>query len=211
MKKETVYIVFLVAALIYSAVIIALIDSSSVVEINENYLVKDEIIYTALPEDEVKKPVNPPFLGKTINGFKEALAYKESRGNYFAVNDYGYLGKYQFSITALRAIGIYNTEFFLKNPDIQEKAFIASLERNKWRLRKEIEKFSGKKWHGVTITESGILAAAHLAGNGNVKKYLRSWGKQNFRDANGASVHYYIKKFSGYDLSPIKPDKEAKI
>ena len=31
--------------------------------------------------------------------------------------------------------------------------------------------------NGIEITESGILAAAHLSGAGNVKKYLRSNGK----------------------------------
>ena len=34
-----------------------------------------------------------PYLGKSFTGFKEALAFKESRGNYFTVNTLGYLRK----------------------------------------------------------------------------------------------------------------------
>ena len=58
-----------------------------------------------------------PYLGKNYMGFKEALAFKESRGNYFTVNDFGYLGKYQFGVETLKVIGIYNAEQFLYNPE----------------------------------------------------------------------------------------------
>ncbi|WP_298903966.1 peptidoglycan-binding protein LysM [uncultured Psychroserpens sp.] len=151
-----------------------------------------------------------PYLGKSYHGFKEALAFKESRGNYFTVNTLGYLGKYQFGKETLKMIGIYNPTQFLYNPKLQEKAFLANAERNKWILRKDIERFVGKKINGVDITESGILAAAHLAGPGSVKKFLRSYGSNNFSDAYGTTVKHYMKKFSGYDTSFIEADKRAK-
>ena len=151
-----------------------------------------------------------PYLGKSYIGFKEALAFKESRGDYFTVNTLGYLGKYQFGKETLKMIGIYNPNQFLYNPQLQEKAFLANAERNKWILRKDIKRFAGKNIHGVLVTESGILAAAHLGGPGNVKKFLRSYGANNFSDAYGSSVKYYMKKFSGYDTSSIIPDKRAK-
>lgn len=151
-----------------------------------------------------------PYLGKSYNGFKEAIAFKESRGDYFTVNTLGYLGKYQFGAETLKLIGIYNPNQFLYNPELQEKAFLANAERNKWILRKDIKRFDGKKINGVLVTESGILAAAHLAGPGSVKKFLRSAGTQNFSDAYGSTVKYYMKKFSGYDTSSIVPDKKAK-
>ena len=151
-----------------------------------------------------------PYLGKSFVGFKEALAFKESRGDYFSVNTLGYLGKYQFGAETLKMIGIYNPAAFLSNPALQEKAFIANAERNKWILRRDIKNFVGKKINGVVITESGILAAAHLAGPGSVKKYLRSYGVQDHEDSYGTSVQYYIKKFSGYDTSFLKPNKKAK-
>lgn len=151
-----------------------------------------------------------PYLGKSFVGFKEALAFKESRGDYSSVNTYGYLGKYQFGKGTLKLIGIHDTEAFLRNPKLQERAFIANIERNKWVLRRDIKNFVGRKINGITITESGILAAAHLAGPGSVKNYLRSYGADNFADAYGTTIEYYMKKFSGYDVSSLKPNKNAK-
>ncbi|MFV9551338.1 peptidoglycan-binding protein LysM [Algibacter sp. PT7-4] len=151
-----------------------------------------------------------PYLGKSFVGFKEALAFKESGGDYTSVNTYGYLGKYQFGSETLKLIGIYNPSKFLKSPKLQEKAFIANSARNKWILRRDIKNFVGKRVNGIIITESGILAAAHLAGPGSVKKYLRSYGLDNFADGYGTTVHHYMKRFSGYDTSFIKANKKAK-
>ena len=151
-----------------------------------------------------------PYLGKSYLGFKEALAYKESRGNYYIVNELGYLGKYQFGAATLQVLGIYNPNNFLYNTELQEKAFLAYMQRSKWVLRKEISKYVGKKINGVVVTESGILAAAHLAGPGSVKKFLKSYGANNIEDAFGTSITYYMKKFSGYDTSFIVADKRAK-
>jgi len=151
-----------------------------------------------------------PKLNKSFIGFKEALAFKESRGDYFTVNSYGYLGKYQFGKNTLELIGVYNTDEFLNDPELQEKAFIANAARNKWILRRDIKRFVGKHIDGVLVTESGILAAAHLAGPGSVKKYLRSYGAIGFADAYGTTIRNYMKKFSGYDTSFIVGDREAK-
>lgn len=164
---------------------------------------------TAEPETKTET-VFTPYLGKSFEGFKEALAFKESRGNYFTVNTLGYLGKYQFGAETLKLLGIYNPNYFLNTPELQEKAFIANSKRNKWILRKDIKRFVGKTVNGVKVTESGILAAAHLAGPGSVKKFLRSNGAQTFADGYGATVTYYMKRFSGYNTSFIKADKRAK-
>ena len=158
-----------------------------------------------------KQSVFTPHLGKSFQGFKEALAFKESRGNYFTVNTLGYLGKYQFGSETLKVIGIYKPNQFLHNPELQEKAFIVNAERNKWVLRNDIKRFEGKQIGGVTVTESGILAAAHLAGPGSVKKFLRSHGGSNFADAYGSTVKHYMKKFSGYDTSVIVADQKARV
>ena len=151
------------------------------------------------------------FLGNSYVAFKEAIAFKESQGKYGAVNTLGYLGKYQFGITTLELLGIYNPDFFLKNPALQEKAFLANTKRNKWVLRRDIKRFVGKKMDGIRITESGILAAAHLAGPGNVKRYLRSYGALGFTDAYGTDILSYMRKFSGYDTSFITPLKKSRV
>ena len=82
---------------------------------------------------------------------------------------------------------------------------------NKWILRKDIKRSVGKRINGIRITESGILAAAHLAGAGNVKKFLRSNGDFKFSDAFGTSIEEYMSKFAGYDMSNIKAYREATV
>lgn len=152
-----------------------------------------------------------PFLQKDFVGFKEALAFKESQGKYRAINTLGYLGKYQFGKSTLERFRIYNTDQFLRNPELQERAFIAYCKVNKWILRKDIKRSVGKVINGVRITESGILAAAHLSGAGNVKKYLRSNGNHNLSDAYGSTIASYMKKFAGYDVSEIEAERLAKV
>jgi hypothetical protein len=151
-----------------------------------------------------------PYLEKSFVGFKEALGFRESGGNYASINTYGYLGKYQFGKGTLSLIGVHNVNEFLSNPKLQERAFIANAQRNKWILRRDINKFVGKRINNILVTESGILAAAHLAGPGSVKKYLRSYGLDNFADGYGTTIANYMQRFSGYDLSFLKANKHAK-
>ena len=94
---------------------------------------------------------------------------------------------------------------------LQEDAFVALCSLNKWILRKDIVRSVGKKINGIVITESGILAAAHLSGAGNVKKYLRSYGQNTFKDAYGSSIQHYMKLFSGYDTSFIQANRKPTV
>jgi len=151
-----------------------------------------------------------PFLEKNLDGFKEALAFKESQGRYTVINRYGYIGKYQFGKGTLKLIGIHNADKFAKDPALQERAFLANLSRNKWILRKDIKSSAKKYINGVLITESGILAAAHLVGPGAVKKFLRSSGKKTFSDGFGTTIEEYMQKFKSFDVSIIKGDRKAK-
>ncbi|MEM7187668.1 MAG: peptidoglycan-binding protein LysM [Bacteroidota bacterium] len=181
-----------------------------------HYKVDDDAMCFYVPtEEEVLKERTEVrfqlFLGKTYVGFKEALGFKESQGRYFITNEFGYMGKYQFGKGTLQMIGIKNTDRFLHDSRLQELAFTANASRNKWILRRDIDRYVGRYMNGVKITESGILAAAHLAGAGNVKKYLRSGGAIQFQDAFGTSIRYYLKKFSGYDTSFVRANKSPKV
>ncbi len=158
-----------------------------------------------------KEQAHVPFTGKTYIGFTQAIGFKESRNRYHVVNKFGYLGKYQFGASTLERLHVYNTQAFLNNPVQQEKAFEALCSVNKYILRKDIKRFVGKKINGVLITESGMLAAAHLGGAGNVKKFLRSYGKDNKKDQLGTSIQDYIEKFQGYDVSHIEANKNARV
>lgn len=182
------------------------------VDAEMNYTVEDRSVVSDVEKSlDLQDCFVSPNLSKSFVGFKEALAFKESRGNYLIVNTYGYLGKYQFGKGTLKLIGVYDTNEFLNDPKLQEKAFIANAMRNKWILRRDINRFVGKRINGVLVTESGILAAAHLAGPGSVKKYLRSYGAMGFADAYGTTIKNYMKKFSGYDTSNISPNRKAKV
>lgn len=162
-------------------------------------------------ENEEVLPVKVPQVGKSFAGFAQKMAYKESRGMLHLVNPYGYMGKYQFGRSTLRTVGIYDFQEFLRNAEWQDEAFKALIARNKWELRKEIQKYSGRVINGVEITESGLIAAAHLGGAGSVKKYLRSNGRNGFKDGFGTSLSSYIRKFSNYDISHIEADANAKV
>ncbi len=186
------------------------------VDLSHYKMVDVEVCYYVPNEDEVIVQESTEvssyiFLGKSYIGFKEALGFKESRGDYSVINKFGYLGKYQFGKNTLKLIGIYDASNFIYDSHLQEKAFSANTSRNKWILRRDINNYVGTYVGGIKITESGILAAAHLAGAGNVKKYLRSGGAVTFSDAFGTSIEYYLKKFSGYDTSFVVANKKAKV
>lgn len=139
----------------------------------------------------------------SLEDFLEAVAQSESNNNYSCVNKLGYLGKYQFSKVLLRDLGIkVSKEEFISNPKIQEFAMRKLLYHNKHILRKEIAMFDGKEVNGVFVTESGILAAAHLGGPKSVKLFL--YKGVNKKDAMGTKVSSYMKKFSGYRLDISK-------
>ncbi|WP_304015471.1 peptidoglycan-binding protein LysM [Nonlabens dokdonensis] len=173
--------------------------------------------YVTSTETKVKGPIKAPLLEEpslrdlslatsgedSFISFKEALAFKESRGQYWRVNTLGYLGKYQFGATTLAHFGVTDTEAFLNSVNLQERVFLKYLRYNHKSLEPYIEKYEGKTIAGVKVTESGILAAAHLSGPGGVRKFLKSNGNLSSKDAYGSSVRSYMKKFGGYDLSEV--------
>lgn len=171
----------------------------------------DELSYLFPSKEQKDYPnLNVPFTGKFFIAFKEAVAFKESQGKYKKINTLGYMGKYQFGLETLKTIGIQDSLTFLNSPKLQEKAFVALLSKNKWKLKDEIEKFSGKIISGVKVTESGILAAAHLGGAGSVKRFLNSNGAKKCKDNYGTSVKTYMREFGGYETSGIIADNDAK-
>ena len=150
------------------------------------------------PKLEVK--VKIPAI-RNHNKFLDEVGFRESSNNYKAVNQFGYLGKYQFGRKTLNAIGfkdISNYEF-LSNPEIQEEAMLVLLQKNKHTLRREIKKYVGETVNGIYITESGILAAAHLGGAGNVRKFFRKG--YEFEDGNGTKMTSYMIRFADYNLN----------
>ena len=134
-----------------------------------------------------------------LDSFLTAVGFRESGNRYHITNKWGYMGKYQFGKSTLKGLGFKVTKKeFLSNPQLQEEAMMALLLHNKEKLQKYIDIFDGQTINGMLITESGILAAAHLGGQGSVKRYFKN-GKV-FRDGNGTKITSYMEKFSGYDI-----------
>ena len=155
--------------------------------------------------------LNVPYTGKFFIGYKEAIAFKESQGKYRKINSLGYMGKYQFGKETLKTVGIHDSSQFLNSPKMQEKAFVALISKNKSELKNIIQKYEGQIVSGILVTESGILAAAHLGGVGSVKRFFRHNGKRYFKDAYGTSIRSYMRDFGGYETSGIAADCNAKV
>ena len=153
-----------------------------------------------------------PFTVRDFVGFKNFLGFFESGSNYKKVNRFGYLGKYQFGKGTLKMYGVRNLSEYRLNPELQEKVFLMNVMRNKWILRREISWYSNRYLNGTYISESGIIAAAHLSGPGNVKKFLRSHCNPDLdkRDANGTSISDYLNIFKDYDLENIPAIQKPK-
>jgi len=137
---------------------------------------------------------------KDHESFLHNIGHYESSNDYTKVNRLGYMGRYQFHRRTLKLIGIKTTrKEFLSSPELQEIAMKKLLTENKKSLNYFINKYDGKYVRGVLVTESGLLAAAHLGGVGNVVQWFRT-GK-DFQDANGTPITRYMKRFSGYNLN----------
>lgn len=169
-----------------------------------------DIEYMVSNETTIEIP-NYVFLINDFNGFKELLAFKESTGSYSRLNKFGFMGKYQFNLNTLKMYKIKDSKNFIESPKLQERVFLINVQRNKWILRKDIKWFVGTIINGTKISESGIIAAAHLAGPGNVKKYLRSNGKDDKKDAFGTSITKYMKYFQNFDLSMVEGIRKPKV
>ena len=127
------------------------------------------------------------------------LGHQESGNRYEVVNRFGYMGRYQFGKSTLKTLKIkVDRETFLQNPQLQDYAMHKLLCYNKRKLQNYIDKYEGKVVHGVFVTVSGLLAAAHLGGAGSVRKWFRT-GKVR-QDGNGVKITSYMVRFSGYKL-----------
>tara|TARA_Y200000002_G_C22599999_1_gene629093 strand:- start:147 stop:734 length:588 start_codon:yes stop_codon:yes gene_type:complete len=134
-----------------------------------------------------------------LDRFLNDIGFRESGNRYDITNTWGYMGKYQFGKSTLKGLGYdVSRKEFLNNPELQEEAMLSLLSHNKEKLQTYIDLFDGETINGMYISESGILAAAHLGGQGSVKRYFKN-GKV-FKDAYGTKITSYMKTFSGYDI-----------
>jgi len=139
--------------------------------------------------------------------FLNALALKESSGRYNIKSRSGsYLGAYQIGRIAFKELKFdihkFGVDNFLNSREVQDSLVVELFKKNKHYLKRYIKKYNGKTINGIKITESGIIAGGHI-GIDYVKKFFDSGGAIDPADGNGTKVSYYIKHFSGYDVSFI--------
>lgn len=141
--------------------------------------------------------------GVDYERYIEVLGKAESNNNYKVVNQYGYIGKYQFgsrTLSQLKKLGLlnYTNKNDFRDSEIMQEAAMSSLTAHNLEILKnyKVDKYVGKEIGGIKITKEGLLAASHLRGPNAVRLYLNSNGNVNLTDANDTSVRDYMKMFS---------------
>ena len=139
--------------------------------------------------DRYKSPVNQDFRDALHNHESSEDGYKSFNPEDGGI---GALGRYQMRKLALVDAGmigdkgnwtgkhgVKNAHDFLNNPEAQERAFASYMAKTEGYLKHygsydEIGRsFPGKLGVGITVTENGLLAAAHRQGIGEVRSYLK--------------------------------------
>lgn len=155
---------------------------------------------------------------KDYDDFLDALGMRESSNDYTVVNRFGYMGRYQMGTLALQdagfldengawtplanSYGIYSEYDFLHCPEGQDAAVRACHTKLCGYIRHYgLDAYIGKTYCGVKVTRSGLLAAGHLVGIGNLKEALATG--QPVYDGNQVAASEYMELFAGYDVSRV--------
>lgn len=140
-----------------------------------------------------------------VEKFMAHMARRESNNNHTVVNPYGMMGRYQFSPTTIRVLGFnVDKRTFLSNPHLQDSVMVTYMRANARELKGIIERYEGRVYKGVRITRAGVIAAAHLVGSGEVKRYFADASDMvGRRDANGTSLRNYLEEFNGYNIREV--------
>lgn len=163
-----------------------------------------------------------------------ALSARESGNNPGSVNRYGFLGSYQMGESALIDAGYYQKDHtpdtndwtgtwtgkngihskadFLANAAVQTQA-IKDYNIKQWGYISNLglDHYVGQTVAGIVMTESGLLAGAHLVGVGGLKSFLQSNGAQIPSDGNNTAITHYISVFNGYNLAAITGNVTAGV
>lgn len=144
-----------------------------------------------------------PHIKGGTEDFMFAIGGMESDHDQYAVNEFGNLGTYQFSPRTLRKMGIIvSRDEFLNNEELQDSVMLVYMKNNYDELLPLIKDKLNTYYNGIYITKSGIIAGAHLVGTEGVLTYF--YPEQHHaitRDANGATIELYMRKFGNYKIS----------
>lgn len=160
---------------------------------------------------------------KSYDQFKDDLGKRESSNNYQCVNDYGFLGRYQFGMPRLCDLGVcrkgdgdqlvwnqgLTKDLFLNSPDLQDAVFDLHVGLYRVYLLSRYQRYLNKDNSGVPTTLSGCVAGVHLKGPGGLYKFLVK--KIDSADALGTNVSDYVLRFSGYEIPSNLPQNQMKV
>ena len=197
MKRRIIF------TMVVSLLSFGMIDSAMTHDINSSISLEqleEERLLREAEEKRLEELRIKKYHEDELHRFLHDIGHRESGNRYDITNTWGYMGRYQFGKSTLRGLGFeVSRKEFLSNPQLQDSAMIALLNHNKEKLQTYIDIFDGETVNGMYVSESGILAAAHLGGQGSVKRYFKK-GKV-FSDAYGTKITSYMKQFSGYDIN----------
>lgn len=149
--------------------------------------------------------------------FLDVLGYYES-SNEYNIEKNSYLGRYMMGTLALQEAGfhdsnknwtklaakygVYSNEDFLSNSEAQDIA-VKLCHKKIWTY---LDDFSAEKlgqvYQNVIITESGLLAGAHLVGAFDLMQAIKKG--EIVVDGNNKPAHEYMASMANYDISQIK-------
>ena len=163
--------------------------------------------------------------------FIEALGAKESGNNYRAVNQFGFMGRWQFGKPRLYDLGlsvdgwhpqgrpiksVITKEQFLNSRQVQDMIMLKHVGQVKRLFVQRYGNYIGRIIKNVTVSISGAVAGVHLKGWG-VNQSDVSNSKQGLRhfllygldpvDGNGTPISLYISKFGDYEFDKVPPAK----
>lgn len=145
--------------------------------------------------------------GDPYSVFNASLSRTESGGNYNVTNSEGFGGKYQFGQPRLndfnRAMGTKYRVADLTAGTPEAAALTEAVQR--WHVgdidgfitKNGLDRYLGQNIGGVTMTQNGLRAMAHLGGVGGMQKFLTSGGGYNPSDSNGTSLLDYARTHAG--------------
>ena len=145
---------------------------------------------------------------------------RESSNNYQVVNQFGYLGAYQFGMARLCDLGYteriegtkgysnkcfqwkppYSRAVFLNSKADQDSIFNQHIRNIIGRLKISCMDYIDKEVNGTFVSLSGAVAGCHLIGYGGFRQWCKGSEKA---DGNGVFVEEYIELFNNYDLSEL--------
>lgn len=125
------------------------------------------------------------------NYFK-TIRFKESSNVHDTINQFGYLGWYQFGKSTLQTIGINcSKKEFLNDTILQNQAMTKLI---KWNIKRMYHNKVLNHIDNENITLEGALAMSHLLGHADAKRIILY--DESICDANGTTGEKYNNLFN---------------